>query len=759
MSLDASVHRRKGAVCRVCSSGGLLTSITRCTRICNSCMRADVLTLPHDGSLVRFCYGHRQLEPLDSFVGKKTRCGVALGKLKVKRDMVKAAKKKAAEENPDAALSRKKAKKGKHAKAAVAAVAAASASACGVESGAWHGHFPHHHVMVKHVSPHHADAVAVAAAAAAAAAAADALQGQGTAHDTLSGFGVSTARDGDGMGGYGWSEFASAEESDLGHQQQQQQQQQEQQEQQENENEKNPKTRPSWRAFLPPAAAASAAATTDEKTSATVMLLRELDERWLEQQRQHLRHREELLRHAAAEAHMFDNTGVGGEFPAPQPSPQPWPGVFSDQEQQPKQREWAQHHGGHGVHKYVGQPRVTAQLLQLLETGGEFDVNRNQPQPQPQPQQPERGAPLRPPLEHHPTSMDDAALKVDFELVPEVVKEMMGEMNRDCGNLSAPESRGDGDDAGIYSGAVRPVSVTMNNGDAFHAQLEGAGAGTGARAGAVAWAASPVRASASDGDASSDRDSLPVPAVPVTTSGALAQDGWGDDILWGFTDRWLTPGSIILHKLSMPDVGGEAEESPSPNKIESLAKSLAAGKLFDMCASNADETGEVPIYVSRDGRAVRVHRNGSTTPIRHVGRSFLGQMLSACQVTCSSPSVRCVDVMVPGVPPGIKFEGRFHNSTLLRVEEISRHPSSSPSSSSSSFPSAPALAPTAANGVSSGTKEDVRIRIHLPNCGVGVARVEAVWSHGPCRNMPFGAGFPMLVGTMAIDTSSKACMF
>ena len=385
----------------------------------------------------------------------------------------------------------------------------------------------------------------------------------------------------------------------------------------------------------------------------------------------------------------------------------------------------------------MGQPRVTAQLLQLLETGGEFDVNQNQPQPQPQPQQPERGAPLRPPLEHHPTSMDDAALKVDFELVPEVVKEMMGEMNRDCGNLSAPESRGDGDDAGIYSGAVRPVSVTMNNGDAFHAQLEGAGAGTGARAGAVAWAASPVRASASDGDASSDRDSLPVPAVPVTTSGALAQDGsLGDDILWGFTDRWLTPGSIILHKLSMPDVGGEAEESPSPNKIESLAKSLAAGKLFDMCASNADETGEVPMYVSRDGRAARVHRDGSTTPVCHVDRSFLAQMLSACQVACSSPSVRCVDLVVPGVPPGFKFEGRFHDSMLLRVEEVSRHPSS--------FSSAPALA--ADNVVSSGgTKEDVHIRIHLPNCGVGVARVEAVWSHGPCRNMPSGAGFPLLL--------------
>ena len=148
------------------------------------------------------------------------------------------------------------------------------------------------------------------------------------------------------------------------------------------------------------------------------------------------------------------------------------------------------------------------------------------------------------------------------------------------------------------------------------------------------------------------------------------------------------------------------------------------------------------MYVSRDGRAVRVHRDGSTTQICHVDRTFLAQMLFACQVACSSPSVRCVDVVVPGVPPGVKFEGRFHDSTLLRVEEISRHPSS-PSLSS-------ALAAAPANVVSSGTKEDVRIRIHLPNCGVGVARVEAVWSHGPCRNMPSGAGFPLLAGTTSI---------
>ena len=35
---------------------------------------------------------------------------------------------------------------------------------------------------------------------------------------------------------------------------------------------------------------------------------------------------------------------------------------------------------------------------------------------------------------------------------------------------------------------------------------------------------------------------------------------------------------------------------------------------------------------------------------------------------CSSPDVRYYDVVVPNVPPGLKFEGKFHNGTLLHVE-------------------------------------------------------------------------------------------
>ena len=35
---------------------------------------------------------------------------------------------------------------------------------------------------------------------------------------------------------------------------------------------------------------------------------------------------------------------------------------------------------------------------------------------------------------------------------------------------------------------------------------------------------------------------------------------------------------------------------------------------------------------------------------------------------CCSPAVRYYDVVVPNVPPGLKFEGKFHGGTLLHVE-------------------------------------------------------------------------------------------
>ncbi len=41
----------------------------------------------------------------------------------------------------------------------------------------------------------------------------------------------------------------------------------------------------------------------------------------------------------------------------------------------------------------------------------------------------------------------------------------------------------------------------------------------------------------------------------------------------------------------------------------------------------------------------------------------------------TSPTSRHVDIVVPRVPPGVKFEARFHGGTLLKVDEISRSPS------------------------------------------------------------------------------------
>ena len=182
----------------------------------------------------------------------------------------------------------------------------------------------------------------------------------------------------------------------------------------------------------------------------------------------------------------------------------------------------------------------------------------------------------------------------------------------------------------------------------------------------------------------------------------------------------------------------------TPRDIDSLAKSLAAGKIFDMCATHAGgegeddhtaaATAEPPVYVSHGGLTVRVHRDGTTTPVLELDPEFRSRTSSSCHVACSSPSVQWADVTVHGVPPGIKFEARFHGGTLLHVEELSRyHSPSSDSSSSSAF---------SATGES---KEDVRIRVHLPCQPVGLARVEAVWAEGPCRNLIAGAGFPLLL--------------
>jgi hypothetical protein len=48
--------------------------------VCAVCMRSDRLSL--NGAQVRFCYGHRTLEAVESFDGTHTRCRAALARLK-----------------------------------------------------------------------------------------------------------------------------------------------------------------------------------------------------------------------------------------------------------------------------------------------------------------------------------------------------------------------------------------------------------------------------------------------------------------------------------------------------------------------------------------------------------------------------------------------------------------------------------------------------------------------------------------------------
>ena len=169
-----------------------------------------------------------------------------------------------------------------------------------------------------------------------------------------------------------------------------------------------------------------------------------------------------------------------------------------------------------------------------------------------------------------------------------------------------------------------------------------------------------------------------------------------------------------------------------------------------------------------------MHRDGSTTLVVEINRAFRARTASYFFATCSSPTVRCADVVVPRVPPGLKFEARFHGSTLLHVEEISRRRSSTSGGGGSKD--------DGGNGDGGGgggavgepehddaareeggaqrrqrqqqqdeeeeeeeEEEDVQLRIHLPPRPVGLIRMATVWSAGPCRNMPAGAEFPILL--------------
>ena len=138
------------------------------------------------------------------------------------------------------------------------------------------------------------------------------------------------------------------------------------------------------------------------------------------------------------------------------------------------------------------------------------------------------------------------------------------------------------------------------------------------------------------------------------------------------------------------------------------------------------------MYLSKNGTAVRVHRDGSTSVVHVLDPAYRAERNAACHVACSSPAARWHDVVVPRVPPGIAFEAKFHGGTLLRVEELSRAPSAPARNASVS--SAPRV-PT----------QDVRIRIRLPPRPVGVTRVDSIYAAGPCKNMVVGAGFPVIL--------------
>ena len=85
--------------CRVCQLGsgeavagtGAMSKTSLALKLCTTCIRKDELRLS-DGSIVRFCFGHRRLEEVTSFKGKHSRCEAALAKIRASRKSAKAAK-------------------------------------------------------------------------------------------------------------------------------------------------------------------------------------------------------------------------------------------------------------------------------------------------------------------------------------------------------------------------------------------------------------------------------------------------------------------------------------------------------------------------------------------------------------------------------------------------------------------------------------------------------------------------------------------
>lgn len=241
----------------------------------------------------------------------------------------------------------------------------------------------------------------------------------------------------------------------------------------------------------------------------------------------------------------------------------------------------------------------------------------------------------------------------------------------------------------------------------------------------------------------------PFTAVPQDEGVSILDDlanQWTEIVHW--TDTWLTRGSVVFHTFSLGlgkkrgnrdvdiDIAGSAVDRAQ--RIDGIAKNMAAkGGVFDVITDINDDIThgeqETPVFISEGGLTVRVHRDGTTSPVRELDPDFRARVMNTCYVTCSSPAVRHIDVAVLGVPPRVSFEGRFHDSMLLSVEELVRQPSVVPAQDASS-----------GSRSAEDTRYDVLLRVHLPMLPVGLARVEAVWSDGLCRKMNAGAGFPIL---------------
>ena len=113
-----------------------------------------------------------------------------------------------------------------------------------------------------------------------------------------------------------------------------------------------------------------------------------------------------------------------------------------------------------------------------------------------------------------------------------------------------------------------------------------------------------------------------------------------DDGFNRWMDSWLTPGSIILHKFELTNGHQKYNDT-----IESMARDVAAGNTFAACdeanarqrarvgsSAPGPEDEEPAIYLSKDGVAVRVHRDGSTTLMHILDEAFRAERNVSCHV-------------------------------------------------------------------------------------------------------------------------------